>query len=183
MTGAVFWAEVWRRVCRTSRSTDASPHITAVFLNSYKLQKTVTVILLLLSGHVTLSCFVGHLLYIVEWRTSVVVRLSDWHAPTLLCSGAIQTGSGCQCSVSDTTSRGTSALQRFHPSLLLRLTLTLTQRRVRRISAGSPHSKDSVNGARDTTLITWQYFLSSATAQSSTIWHRFNTKYLGVCQG
>ena len=51
---AVIFSRV--KVRRTDRMTDTSPRTTVVFFSSYKLSKTLPVIMLLLFGHVTLFC-------------------------------------------------------------------------------------------------------------------------------
>ena len=55
-----------------------STHNWGIFF-PYKLPKTVTVTTWLLFGHVTLLCGI-FIFYLVEWRTCLVIRLSDQHA-------------------------------------------------------------------------------------------------------
>ena len=79
VTNAVFWAEMWGRVGRTGSRTDAYPHTAAVFFLLIYVAKDSY------SYYVTFvrSCSVALWdisLYLVEWRTCTVIRLSDRHS-------------------------------------------------------------------------------------------------------
>ena len=88
VTDTVFQAEIWQRVSktdrrtgrRTDRRTDTSSCITAAFFSSQVAKDSY-------SYYVTVVwfCNVAHVsLYLVEWRTCAVIRLSDRHILDML---------------------------------------------------------------------------------------------------
>ena len=108
VTDTVFRAEMWRRIGRT----ETSLRITVVLFCSYKLQKTLPVTMLLLCGHATLLCETFFLFCWVKdlfsYHTVNTIRSTSLHAPGL----SIHTGLVHQCPTSDTSSGGTSEVQR-----------------------------------------------------------------------
>ena len=130
---------------RTDRRMDASPRTAVVFFSSYKLPKTVPVTTLPLFGHVTLLC--GKCIYFK--LSEGPVQLSDCTIgtpPLRATSLSIHTDPVRQQYGTDTTSKADQHLSEISP---LTASETFTQRRMRRIGAGSPHAHSSVNGASE----------------------------------
>ena len=133
---------MWGRAGRTGGRTDASPCTAAVFFSSYKLPVTLTVTTLLLFSSATLLC-----------GTFVCFQLSE--GPVLLSDCTTDTPPPPLGRLTN------NAALILHPEMdqhwseisLLSASETFTQRRLRRIGAGSLHAKSSVNGASDNEFV------------------------------
>ena len=136
---------MWWRVSRTGGRTDTSPLLSPVFFSLYKLPKTVTVTILLLSGHVTLLCWTFLFILLSEGP----MQLSDCPigTPSINEKGIafpftlVQFANTAPLIQPPGTYQCQSKISPFTASE------TLTQRRRRRIGARSPHPNHSVNGA------------------------------------